>query len=93
VYASGVNLVRISFDDGGGAHFAIWACTGAWTVGDTVLFAVRYSANYVQLWAWVNGAGGVRATITTPVMFTGIPNSVLWGKGGGLSQIDAVILE
>jgi hypothetical protein len=94
VYATAANTLRLSFNDGGGEHTADWTCTAAWVVGDTVRFAIRYTATQMQLLAWINGVWGARATIAQPVSFVTVPTTAYWlSNQSGLQQIDSVILE
>jgi hypothetical protein len=94
VAGTAANSVYFVFDDSSGNHHTIWNCTGAWVVGDTLQFAVRYTGSYMQLICYVNGAGGVKATLTEPPAFTAILTTAYWlTHETGQFQGDAVILE
>jgi len=48
----------------------------------------------MRLLCVINGVGGVRATITQPIMFTAIPTTAYWlSNQSGAQQLDACILE
>ena len=93
VYPTAANEITLLRSDPGGYVHAHWDCTGAWVVGDTVQFAVRYTSATTQMMAWVNGVGGLKCTLAgVPTAFTFIPTTMHWLNFAG-RQADAVILE
>ena len=90
-YGQAANNIRLyARVAGGGALTADWDCTGAFVADEKLLVGIEYKASWIQL--RVNGL--VRATITTPVVFTTAPTTAYWGSNAvGTNQADATFDE